>query len=125
MMNSFCPGSNFEKESVDFMKTKFRACPAPKTDDDVINSDKCREYLKSLKGGESDKDNLGDIFKAIINENNTHNLLCIFPYYRAISKQVHWFMVARKALVHTNAMIKARRDIADLDRQLWKAELNQ
>jgi len=104
MMEAFCPDTKFSGTSVDFMKTKFRACPAPQTDSDFINSDKVREFLEALKGGD-DEAKYGPIFKAIAQKDAS--MVCIFPFYRALSKQVHWFLVSRKALQHKNAIAKA------------------
>jgi len=46
-----------------------------------------------------------------------------FPYYRALSKQVHWFMMCRKVMVHKKEIDLAAVAIAKHDRDLWTAEL--
>jgi len=119
-MKKFCPGASFD--NVDAMKTSFRACPEPKDDSDIVNSEECRKMLADLMGGE-DESKYGRIFASIAQADASN--VPIFPYYRALSRQVHWFMVCRKANQHAKTIKAVKDDIAEKDRQLWKAELKQ
>lgn len=74
--------------------------------------------LEELMGGE-DGEKCGMRFSSIVTGKNVHN----FPYYRALSKQVHWFMMCRKVMVHKKEIEKANEAIAKHDRDLWTAEL--
>jgi len=54
--------------NVDVIKTAFRACPAPLTQEDQVKSERCREMLKALTGGD-DETKYGPIFKELANKN--------------------------------------------------------
>jgi len=124
MMQEFSEIKFIDVQDVDVMKTAFRACPVPLTQQDQVKSDRCREMLKALTVGDDEK-HYGAIFKVLANKDNAAENQHIFPYYRALSKQVHWFMVSRKAQNHRDTIKTAKEDIAEKDRMLWKAMLKQ
>lgn len=80
--------------------------------------------IKALTGGDDEK-KYGPIFAELADKNKAHTNQHIFPYYRALSKQVHWFMVSRKAQNHRDTIKTCEEDIAEKDRLLWKAMLKQ
>jgi hypothetical protein len=123
-MQKFCPGQAFG--SVDEMKTAFRACQVPMSENDagLPGSEECRSLLRDLTGGD-DESKYGTIFKQISDSGNAASNISIFPYYRALSKQVHWFCVSRKASQHRLTIKSVKAKIADIDRQLWKSELTE
>ena len=55
-----------EFSSLEDMKTRMRACPEPKTENDVISSDACKNMLAELMGGD-EGETKGPRFESLIN----------------------------------------------------------
>lgn len=100
------------------MKTAFRAC-SDTISESKISNDTMRKMLSELKGGD-DKKQWGPIFKALSSEVDSELMQNVnyFPYYKALSKQAHWFMVSRKAVNHRKTIERCANEIANNDRAL-------